>query len=60
MKVFSQNELPEIDTSASFCLGLVLAFYSCREIVPPETLEDPETSKENGVDVNLGRYDDEP
>lgn len=37
-----------------------LTFQSCRETVPPETLEDSETSRADSVEVDLEDYDDEP
>ena len=37
-----------------------LSFQSCRETVPPETLEDSETTTEESEnEVDLGNYDDE-
>lgn len=46
--------LPLIFVFASF-----VSFQSCRETVPPETLED-ETSEQDSIEVDLGNYDDEP
>lgn len=45
--------------SVLFALALFVSFQSCRETVPPETLED-ETSEQDSIDVDLGNYDDEP
>ena len=48
-----------------FVVALHLPVLSCRDTVPPETLEDEETSKEGSSDegsseeVDLGKYDDE-
>lgn len=48
--------LPLLFVFASF-----LSFQSCRETVPPETLEeDSEIPEQDSVDVDLGNYDDEP
>ena len=44
---------------ALLALALFMSFQSCRETVPPETLED-ETSEQDSVDVDLGNFDDEP
>ena len=43
-----------------FMVALHLPVLSCRDTVPPETLEDEETSKEgSSEEVDLGNYDDE-
>lgn len=42
-----------------FAFAFFLSFQSCRETVPPETLEG-ETSEQDSIDVDLGNYDDEP
>lgn len=37
-----------------------LSFQSCRETVPPETLDDPEaTTQESENEVDLGNYDED-
>lgn len=44
-----------------FVFASLMSFQSCRETVPPETLdEEAGVPEEDSVDVDLGNYDDEP